>query len=465
MVWLYNIAIWLYATGIWLVSFFNVKAKRWIDGRKDVFKQLETESQTSDGRHQMADIRHQTSDTGSRFFSKKRDDKSGIPQNHKTTIPQYHKTTIPQYQKPKTIWIHAASLGEFEQGRPIIEKLKEHFPEHKILLTFFSPSGYEIRKNYELADVVCYLPSDTKKNAERFVKTIQPCLAIFIKYEFWFHYLQTLEQRGIPTILVSAIFRPEQLFFKWYGGLFRKMLQGFDLIFVQNEASLRLLKDHGYKPVTLAGDTRVDRVISIAQQAKRFDVIENFAGGNVMVCGSTWPPDEAILIDFIKKSDNWQFIVAPHEIGESNIRRLLKILPENTIRYSKADKNSVAGKQVLVIDNIGMLSSVYRYGKLAYIGGGFGKGIHNILEPLAFGIPVVFGPKFQKFEEAVALTEKGACFSVSTSSEFEAVMTKLSNPDFYKLATEETKDYLQRNRGATEKVMEFIAGKGWVKRK
>src|SRR5690606_38457939 len=207
-------------------------------------------------------------------------------------------------------------------------------------------------------DVVCYLPSDTKKNAERFVKTIQPCLAIFIKYEFWFHYLQTLEQRGIPTILISAIFRPEQLFFKWYGGLFRKMLQGFDHIFVQNEASLRLLKDHGYKPVTLAGDTRVDRVISIAQQAKRFDVIENFAGGNVMVCGSTWPPDEAILIDFIKKSDNWQFIVAPHEIGESNIRRLLKILPENTIRYSKADKNSVAGKQVLVIDNIGMLSSV-----------------------------------------------------------------------------------------------------------
>ena len=413
MTWLYNFGVKAYSFGIRVASFFNKKAKLWVDGRKGILKKLET-----------------------------------------AFHPLRHSPT----SLSPVIWMHVASLGEFEQGRPIIEKLKEKYPDHKILLTFFSPSGYEIRKNYELADFVFYLPIDSKKNAKRFIEIVHPRLVIFVKYEFWYHYLNTLQSKGIPTILVSALFRPNQLFFKNYGGLFKKMLRGFDHIFVQNQSSFDLLKKHHFQKVTLAGDTRVDRVAAIAMQAKPFEFIEQFAEGQkVLVCGSTWPPDEAVLIDFIKNSEDWKFIIAPHEIGENNINRLQKFLPADSIRYSKAKEGEAKNKKILIIDNIGMLASIYRYGKVAYIGGGFGKGIHNTLEPVAFGLPVIFGPKFKKFEEAITLLEKGGGFSVSNTLEFKQLMSKMNNDNFFLKASSEAKNFITENRGATDQILSSLS--------
>ena len=430
MVWLYNFAIRLYALAIFLASFFNKKAKLWIEGRKGIFEQLEAELLGANA------IRGAKSE------------------ERENSNPNFQLPTSNQ----KVIWIHVASLGEFEQGRPIIEKLKEKYPIYKILLTFFSPSGFEIRKNYELADYVFYLPLDTQKNARRFIETINPKLVIFVKYEFWYHFLNTLQTKGIPTILVSAIFRPSQLFFKWYGGLFKKILAGFEHIFIQNEASFELLKMHNYQKITLAGDTRIDRVADIATHAKRFEIIEKFAEDNqILLCGSTWPPDEAVLIDFIKRAGDWKFVIAPHEVAENNIFRLQKLFPENSIRYSKADVNSVKNHQVLIIDNIGMLSSIYRYGKVAFIGGGFGKGIHNTLEPIAFGLPVIFGPKYKKFDEATTLVEKGGSFSISNSKQFNDIMSKMEDDPFYKNASQKAQNYIAENRGATDKIIEHIS--------
>lgn len=440
---MYNFAINLYFLSIRLASFFNKKAKSWMDGRTGIFEQLEFRFQTSNEKGVTSNEKPETSNEKPETRKEKREARNEQPPttNHKPTI-----------------WIHAASLGEFEQGRPVIEKLKEKFPDYKILLTFFSPSGYEIRKNYELADSIFYLPADSKKNAERFIEIVRPVLVIFVKYEFWYHYLNTLQTKGIPTLLVSALFRPGQLFFQWYGGLFKRILAGFDHIFVQNETSFQLLKSHGFDRITLAGDTRVDRVAAIAAQSKSFEIIEKFAGENdILVCGSTWPPDEAILAEFIKKNDHWKFIIAPHEIKESNIQRLQTLLPENTIRYSKADEKSVLNKKVLIIDNIGMLSSIYRYGKVAYIGGGFGKGIHNTLEPIAFGLPVIFGPKYKKFEEAVTLVEKGGSFAISNPADFYYIMNQLGKEDFYKKASQEAQNYILQNRGATEKILNYIS--------
>jgi len=423
MIWIYNFAVGLYSFGVWLASFFNKKASLRIDGRKGVFEQIKTQLQTTN------------LEEGARSQERGR-----------TTANQ------------NIIWMHVASLGEFEQGRPIIEKLKEKYPAYKILLTFFSPSGFEIRKNYELADHVFYLPSDNRKNALRFIELINPKLVIFVKYEFWYHYINTLQSKAIPTLLVSAIFRPDQLFFKRYGGLFKKILTGFEHIFVQNKASFDLLKKHNYNNITLAGDTRIDRVSAIAQQAKRFEIIGKFVQNNkILVCGSTWPPDEAVLIDFINKTNHWKIIIAPHEIKESNIQRLLKLLPENTIRYSKADEKSVSDQKILVIDNIGMLSSLYRYGAVAYIGGGFEKGIHNTLEPIAFGLPVIFGPKYKKFDEATTLVENGGCFTISNSSDFTNIMEQIDDDDFHNKASKKAKNYIEENRGATEKIIDHIS--------
>lgn len=430
MVWLYNIAISVYSLAIFLASFFNKKAKLWIEGRKGIFEQLEKQLQSS----------NQTAEVSSK-------DRENSTSNFQLPTSNH-----------SIIWMHVASLGEFEQGRPIIEKLKDNYPEYKILLTFFSPSGYEIRKNYELADYVFYLPVDTKKNAKRFIENVDPKLVIFVKYEFWYHYLNTLETKGIPTILVSAIFRPSQLFFKSYGNLFKKILAGFEQIFVQNEASFQLLKSHNYQKTTLAGDTRIDRVADIATQSKSYEVIEKFAeGSKTLICGSTWPPDEAVLINFIKKSEDWKFVIAPHEVEENNILRLQKLLPENTVRYSKADLNTVKNAKILIIDNIGMLSSIYRYGKVAYIGGGFGKGIHNTLEPIAFRLPVVFGPKYKKFDEAVSLVEKGGSFSITDSQQFNEIMSQMDDENFYKKASQEAENYISENRGATEKIINYIS--------
>ena len=410
MIWLYNFSITLYGFIIWLASFFNEKAALWIDGRKGLFEKLESQLEKSSPK------------------------------------------------KAPIIWMHVASLGEFEQGRPIIESLKQNYPDYKIFLTFFSPSGYEIRKNYELADYIFYLPMDTKKNAQKFIEIIQPRLVIFVKYEFWYHFLNTLQSKNIPTILVSALFRPDQLFFKSYGALFRKILKGFDHIFLQNEASFELLKSHGYRKISLTGDSRIDRVAAIAKQAKSFEIIDQFANDSqVLVCGSTWPPDESILEGFIKNAHEWKFIIAPHEIKESNIERLQNLLPQNAIRYSKANSASVKTAKILIIDNIGMLSSLYRYGKIAYIGGGFGAGIHNTLEPIAFGLPVIFGPKYKKFDEALVLVEKKGAFSVNNSADFESIMQKMTEKSFYKNASQEAQNYINQNRGATEKIIKYIS--------
>jgi len=423
MILIYNFAVRLYSYGIWLASFFNKKAKLWIEGRKGIFEQMKTQLKTT---------------------------------NHEQGARSWERSRITANKN--IIWMHVASLGEFEQGRPIIEKLKEKYPAYKILLTFFSPSGFEIRKNYELADHVFYLPPDYQKNASRFIEIVNPKLVIFVKYEFWYHYINTLQSKAIPTLLVSAIFRPSQLFFKGYGGLFKKLLAGFEHIFVHNKASFQLLKKHHYNKITLAGDTRVDRVAAIALQAKRFEIIEKFVQKNkILVCGSTWPPDEAVLTDFINKTDHWKIIIAPHEIKESNIKRLLKLLPENIIRYSKADEKSVPDQKILIIDNIGMLSSLYRYGTVAYIGGGFGKGIHNTLEPIAFGLPVIFGPKYKKFEEATTLVENGGSFTISNSHDFTNIMNQLDDANFYNKASEKAQDYIEENRGATEKIMDHIS--------
>ncbi len=472
MIWIYNIVVNLYSFGIWIASFFNKKAKLWVDGRRGIFEQLEmrfagakalrrvrgeglgvgiegseVKSEELGERSQGRGVRDEGSEV--------RSQESGVSDEEPSKTTTNHK--LLNYN-PKTIWIHVASLGEFEQGRPIIEKLKADFPTYKILLTFFSPSGYEIRKNYELADHVFYLPADTKKNAKRFIEIVNPALVIFVKYEFWLHYLNTLQTKKIPTLLVSAIFRPNQLFFKSHGGLFKKVLAGFDQIFVQNEVSFQLLKKYNYNRIELAGDTRVDRVAAIAAQAKRYAIIEKFADKNkVLVCGSTWPPDEAILIDFIKKSSDWKFIIAPHEIKESNIKRLQKMLPKKTIRYSEADVDSVLKNSILIIDNIGMLSSIYRFGKVAYIGGGFGNGIHNTLEPIAFGLPVIFGPKFKKFNEASTLVGKGGSFTIANSTEFLNIMNQLEKEDFYTKASQEAQNYILQNRGATEKILNYIS--------
>ncbi len=357
------------------------------------------------------------------------------------------------------IWVHCASLGEFEQGRPLIEQLKSEYPDVKIVLTFFSPSGYEIRKNYELADHVAYLPADTAQNARQFLQIVQPRLVIFVKYEFWYHFLTQLQQQQIPSLLISAIFHPRQPFFQWYGSFFRQILRCFQHIFVQNEASAQLLEQIGVENFSIAGDTRIDRVLAITKKAKRFPKIERFVGQSpVLIAGSSWPPDEAILVEFIQQnSDNdWKFIIAPHDISEKHIQQIEQLFKGWPItRYTKTE-TALAKASILIVDTIGMLSALYQYGKVAYIGGGFGAGIHNTLEPVAFGLPVLFGPKFDKFEEAVQLVRRGGAFVVEDAVHFEKHLQELEKPKQYEQAAAVAKNYVAENQGATEKIMAFI---------
>jgi 3-deoxy-D-manno-octulosonic-acid transferase len=419
MVLLYSIGIFFYKAFIHIAAHFNPKAKLWVDGRKDIFKYIENVLKNS---------------------------------------PK---------ERSKTVWMHVASLGEFEQGRPLIEALKKSSEDYTIILTFFSPSGFEIRKNYPLADYIFYLPIDTAKNAAHFIDLIQPDLAIFVKYEFWFHYLKTLKNRQIPTILISAIFNKKQLSVYYsYSFLLKKMLTCFTHIFVQNTPSVYLLKKAGFNEVSLAGDTRVDRVMSIAQEAKTFPIIEKFvANSPTLICGSTWRPDEEIILQLIENVNftHYKFIFAPHDISIKNIERLEKMLPIPSIRYSKYMENkiSILGTEgvnrVLIIDNIGMLSSLYRYGKIAYIGGGFGSGIHNTLEPIAFGLPVIFGKKYKKFEEANQLVETGGGFSIEDFNGFKNIMEYLNSEKNYEKASQAATQYIQSNKGATEKIMQYIA--------
>lgn len=360
----------------------------------------------------------------------------------------------------KYIWFHCASLGEFEQGRPVIEELKEQFPKYKILLTFFSPSGYEIRKNYPLADVVAYLPMDTKQNASTFLNIVKPEKAFFVKYEFWYFYISELKKRNIPLYIISAIFRENQQFFKntpW-GKWFRKMLKRVDHLFVQNEKSGELLKTIGISDFTISGDTRFDRVAAIAKVSKDIPIVEKFRGNLMLIiAGSTWKPDEELLAAFINQSSNIKFIIAPHEVSSANINRIQQLLKNQAVLFSKVNETEIDRFQVLIIDSVGLLSSLYRYGNIAYIGGGFGVGIHNILEAATFGLPVIFGPNYKKFKEAIDLTLEGGAISITNSDELlNALNNLISQKSELEKASEICRNYVAKNVGSTKLIIKKV---------
>jgi 3-deoxy-D-manno-octulosonic-acid transferase len=402
--------------GIRIASGWNPKARLWINGRKNIFPLLEKNF------------------------------------NH---------------ERKKTIWMHCASLGEFEQGRPLLEAIREAYPNYTLLLTFFSPSGFEIRKNYAGADVVCYLPPDSRKNAQRFLRITQPELAIFIKYEFWYHYLTQLKEHNIPTLLVSAIFRNSQPFFKAYGGFWRKMLSCYRLIFVQDKSSFDLLSKIGFeKNSAISGDTRFDRVMAIAENDINLPIIESFcASHDVMVAGSTWIEDEEVIDHYANNHPEKRFIIAPHEIHEVHIRELEKLF-RNAVRYSSLTSvnneinrsEMLAGKHILIMDNMGMLSKLYYYADVTYVGGGFGgAGIHNILEAVVYGKPVLFGPVNQKSREAQDLQELGAAISIQSAIELEDTLnTLLTNKEKCKALGELALGYVKKESGATGKIMQCI---------
>ncbi|MGH2643695.1 MAG: 3-deoxy-D-manno-octulosonic acid transferase [Chitinophagaceae bacterium] len=361
------------------------------------------------------------------------------------------------------IWMHCASLGEFEQGRPVLEALRNRYPDKYILLTFFSPSGYSVRKDYPTVNHVCYLPLDTRKNTRMFLQIIKPKLVIFVKYEFWLHFIRQTSAQEIPLLLVSAIFRPDQLFFKSYGKVFRQLLSCYNRIFVQDKNSFGLLKNIGTENCIIAGDTRFDRVITVRKQAKEFSAIDIFLDHkDAWVAGSTWQPDEQVIKDCMYLIPKW--IIAPHEIEEDHLLQIEKLFYGKTIRYSllKDSPEKYIDKNILLIDNVGMLSSLYRYGRAAYIGGGFGHGIHNILEAAVYGIPVIFGPKFQKFREAKVLIEMQAAFSISDEMEMKKIMNKLTDKNFRKSTGELGQNYVSREAGATEKIIRFIQEKRFL---
>ena len=403
---LYNLAIRCLQGLFWVASPFHTKAKAFVTGRKGIFDKLAE-------------------------FA---------------------------VQNPHPLWMHCASLGEFEQGRPVLETLRHDNPGLPILVTFFSPSGYEIRKNYQGADGVFYLPLDTPSNASRFVDTIRPRLAIFVKYEFWYNYSLELHKRQIHIVSISCIFRRDQVFFKWYGSLFRKILGFFDYFFVQNTESIELLKKIGITKTALAGDTRFDRVYQIVKQAEELPIARRFKDGQkLFVIGSCWQEDLHILTPFIARhQEAMKFILAPHEISEEFLSAIERTLEVKTIRYSVA-KNAVTDARVLLIDNIGMLSRLYAYGEFAYVGGAFGKGLHNILEAACYGIPIFFGNKnFQKFKEATDLIMRGGAFDVANFVDLEEKYESLNNnPQNFLLACDVSKQYVTENLGATRKIIQY----------
>ena len=367
---------------------------------------------------------------------------------------------ISELNGSETIWFHAASLGEFEQARPIIEEIKKRYTNYKILVTFFSPSGYEIRKNYDLADVVCYLPLDSKTNAIRFIEVVKPKMAIFIKYEFWPNVLNELHKKQISTILVSGILREKQLFFKSYGAFMRKALHAFQHFFVQDEKSKELLNSIGFDKVTISGDTRFDRVSKIVTQDNELDFITEFKNGTyTIVAGSTWDEDEALLVNYIntKASEDEKFIIAPHNIKPEVIVALQKAINKKTVLFSTKKDKSLADYQVFIIDTIGILTKIYAAADVAYVGGGLKTGLHNILEPATFGIPVVIGNKYDKFKEAIDLVKIGGCVSIKNQEEFFETFINFKNDEsFRKLTGTINKRYIQDNLGASELIMNYI---------
>lgn len=404
MSFLYHLGLHIFKAILIIASPFNVRAKKWVYGRKGLFSTIKNQ------------LKH----------------------------------------GEKRIWIHAASLGEFEQGRPVIEQLKKQWPGIKIVLTFFSPSGYEIRKNYEYADYVFYLPLDTRYNALRFIELIHPEFVIFVKYEFWRNFLFQLKKKQIPVYLVSAIFRKNQVFFRPWGRWYRQILHTYKHIFVQDQPSVELLKEFGITNTSVSGDTRFDRVYEIASNAVSIPLVEKFTDRYfTIILGSSWKADEEILFGYINgKSPDIRFIIAPHEIHEQNIDRITEHLKKKYLKFSEQAQESVNESDVLIIDNIGLLSSIYRYGKIAYIGGGFGSGIHNILEAATFGLPILFGPNYKKYKEALDLVSSGGAFEVNNATQAGQLLDKLIHDrDFYHKSSKTARDYVEKNRGACNKIV------------
>ena len=372
----------------------------------------------------------------------------------------------------KYIWFHAASLGEFEQGRPLMERIRKDYPQYKILLTFYSPSGYEVRKNYEGADIICYMPVDTRLNAIRFLRLVRPVMAFFIKYEFWSNFLHILKHRNIPTYSVSSIFREDQVFFKWYGRNYAGVLKCFTRFFVQNEESKRLLEGIGIKDVDVVGDTRFDRVLQIKEAAKQLPICEAFRTGvassqsadvphtdfKVFVAGSSWPPDENIFIPFFNEHKDWRLLIAPHVIAEEHLKLILSLIKgKKVVRYTQTTPEEAAEADVLIIDCFGLLSSMYNYGDVAYIGGGFGVGIHNTLEAAVWNMPVIFGPNNKKFQEAQGLLKSGGGFEINTYEDFSSLMNSLMNDEaFLKQAGDKAGAFVAHLAGATDKVLASV---------
>ncbi|MGN1374990.1 MAG: 3-deoxy-D-manno-octulosonic acid transferase [Prevotella sp.] len=356
------------------------------------------------------------------------------------------------------IWFHAASLGEFEQGRPIIERLRTEFPELKILLTFFSPSGYEVRKNYEGADIICYLPLDTYWNARKFLNLVHPEAAFFIKYEFWWNYLHFLHRRNIPVYSVSSIFREEQVFFHWYGSTYRHVLKCFTRFFVQNETSRNLLASLGITDVDITGDTRFDRVLQIKSQAKDLPLVRTFKGNHkVFVAGSSWPPDEDIFIRYFNRHKEWKLIIAPHVIGDDHLKQILSKLKLKTVRYTEATEETARDAECLIIDCFGLLSSIYGYGEVAYIGGGFGVGIHNVLEAAVWNVPVIFGPNNKRFQEAQGLLATNGGKEINEYADFKHIMEAYSSDETARINDGHAAgNYVTSQAGATDKIVEKI---------
>ena len=372
----------------------------------------------------------------------------------------------------KYIWFHAASLGEFEQGRPLMERIRKEYPQYKILLTFYSPSGYEVRKNYEGADIICYMPVDTRLNAIRFLRLVRPVMAFFIKYEFWSNFLHILKHRNIPTYSVSSIFREDQVFFKWYGRSYAGVLKCFTRFFVQNEESKRLLEGIGITAVDVVGDTRFDRVLQIKEAAKHLPICEAFRTGvassqsadvphhdfKVFVAGSSWPPDENIFIPFFNEHKDWRLLIAPHVIAEEHLKLILSLIKgKKVVRYTQTTPEEAADADVLIIDCFGLLSSMYNYGDVAYIGGGFGVGIHNTLEAAVWNMPVIFGPNNKKFQEAQGLLKSGGGFEINTYEDFSGLMGSLMNDEtFLKQAGDKAGAFVAHLAGATDKVLASV---------
>ena len=406
---LYNIGILIFSAIAYLISPFNSKVSQWVKGQKNWAGKIEEKIKSGD----------------------------------------------------RTVWIHCASLGEFEQGRPVLEAIRKEIPGIKIVLTFFSPSGYEIRKNYTNADCIIYLPADTSRNAAKFISLVKPELVIFVKYEFWNNYISALYHKQIPLYLISAIFRQGQHFFKWYGSFFRGLLKKFEKIFVQDKRSLDLLAGIGINNVILAGDTRFDRVIQLTGTARDISQLDRFRGNEkLFLAGSSWKQDEEIISQYINRfPDKMKWVFAPHEIDIPNIDRLEKLFKVSVIRFSELNETSPEAR-VLIIDNIGMLSSAYRYAYISAIGGGFGKGIHNILEPACWGIPVIFGPNYKNFREAVELKASGGAKSFVTYNDFELIMTEwLSDEKLHAVSAEVARNYVKNNIGATAIILREITQK------